>query len=681
MEPAKIELENRRWLFIGAIAFFILAKLAMIFLPINALGMPRMGDDAFHYLWGGKQILQGYDTSLPALADIQMQRDLDDNADQARLYWRARVHFRTIGTHSPLYDLMMAAVLATGLSIKWAFAVMEAITAVAMGLAIGLFFRFLFGTMAAAVGLALLAMLVFPFRGLQVFAASELAFACTLMLWTYLLRLGEKANPAVVLLAGILLLGLHTIARVFLFSGVVAYLLATGPSPKSWHRPKLWHRNLVIIAVGLGLLTLAAQLLPSFFPLLDHAGAQELRRFDMGSGLLQNLRVIGTNITKAHPTTLGLFILALLVPFMAGRWATSGVRAILTPPVVALLIGISIPLALSLLLFYQGYPASIFFRIFIALEVLLVGIAAAGLALLMARERPRGVRLATGIGTLVLVLLMVGPWNNTVVNFLGYRPYIIDDKAVAGQLARLADGTTIFYLESDITLSSSLLHGGGRFGALTASMLFGTSSFERLVNARKPKIAALPLPIVINMAHSQNSKSISKRRLGLDFQYTGKALISSKDQPMAETHLWVTNPGTRAFELRVFDNPRSPPAPGSGRRITVPAGQNGWIRIDAGRDQLRMVLVEFPQIPGWIEGISIGPPRDHIRWPWKLEHNVAVTRRDGKDGKFYTLPFNIPALFKSARAPALLSLIRREDPVLSDDSGFVFLHTVFSARK
>ncbi len=681
MEPAKIELDHHRVLFSAAIGFFILAKLAFIFLPTNALGMPWLGDDAMHYLWGGKQILQGYDTSSPALADIQMQRDLDDNADEARLWWRARIHFRTIGTHSPLYDLMNAAVLTTGLSLKWAFAVLEAIIAVVMGLAIAFFLRVLFGTMAAAVGLALLAMLVLPARGLHTFVASELAFACTLMLWTYLLRRGEKANPAIVLLAGFFLLGLHTIARVFLFSGVVAYLLATGPSPKSWHRLKLWHRNLVIIAVGLGLLTLAAQLLPSFFPLLDHAGAREPRWFDMGSGFLENLRAIGFQIKKVPLTTQGLFIFALLVPFIARRWAVPGERAVLTRPVAALLIGIAIPLVLALFLVYSGYPAAIFFRIFAAMEVLLVGIAAAGLASFMARDRPRGLRIATGIGTLVLVLLMVGNWNQKLQTDFRYRPHIIDEKALAGQFARLAEDTTIFYLESDITLSASLLQGGGRFGALTASMLFGTSSFERLVNSRKPKIAALPLPIVINLAHAQKSTNLDQRRNGFDFRYAAKILISASGKSMPETHLWVTNPGDRFFELLVIDNPRSSRPQGTGRKIKVPAGHVGWMRIGDGRDQVRSVMIELPHRSGWIEGISLGPPQRHIRWPWKLEYKVRYLRRGTNNGKFHALPFSIPALFKQARATALLPLIRRKDSVLSDDSGFVFLNTVFSDRK
>ena len=654
----------------AATALFICVKLALIFLPLNALGIPR---DALYYLWNAEMFLRGYDTQAPALADILMQHGLDDDAGTNTQWWRNQVHVTTIGTQSPLYDMMNAAILSAGLPLKWAFAVSETVIAVAMGLGIAVFLGCLFGGTAGALGTVLLAFLVLPNQGLFVFYASTLTLSCSLMLWAYMLRRGERANPAVVLLAGLALLAMHPIARIYVFSAVVLHLLAIGPS-RTW-----WRRDVVVITIGLGLLAVAAQLLPLFVPFLGIEAAGEQRGFTVGKGLMENLSEAARDLkfmaTSASAAP-GILALSLLSLFLPGR------RAVLTRPVVAVLVAIAIPLAISLFYFYFNYPAEIFGRLLVPLSVVLAGMAGAALVSLLARGRPLAIRALAGLAALAVVAMMVGPWYRQSIENLNFRVEILDEGAFAAQLARLPNTTTIFYLTADVTLHASLLLGGDRYGALAAPMLTNTSSLESLINERQPSVAVIPLPNYLNMAALQRSSSLlAERRNGFAFQHISKLLIGDATRSLSQVYVWVTNDDADALTLIVHDNPILPSPATPGRAVKIPAGHSGWIRLDKGQKPAAPLLVELPQRDGWIEGVSIGPLREHVRWPWSADVRVAILERRAKEPKFKVVPLSVPELLKLAGLGPLLPLIRRDEPVLSDDSGFVFLNTVFSPRQ
>ena len=68
------EARNRWRILLGAAAFFICVKLALIFLPLNALGLPRVGDDALYYLWKAELFLRGYDTQAPGSRHLPSRR-------------------------------------------------------------------------------------------------------------------------------------------------------------------------------------------------------------------------------------------------------------------------------------------------------------------------------------------------------------------------------------------------------------------------------------------------------------------------------------------------------------------------------------------------------------------------------------------------------------------------------
>lgn len=667
--PAAVSQSPRLWLG-AATALFICVKLAYIFLPMNALGMPRLGDDSLQYLRPAGQLVSGYDTSAPALSDILMQAGLDDGADDKRRWWRARVQKNTLGSHSPLYDVMNAAILSTGLSLKWAFAVSESLIAVAMGLGVAMFLNVLFGAPAAALGVVLLGFAILPSQGMQHFIASTLALSLALMLWAYMLRARDRVNPAVVLPAGAALLAIHPIAQIYLFVGVVAHLLMIGPSP-AW-----WRRNVVVTTVGLGLLVITAQILPSYVTYLGVNAPAVQGGFDAGSGLMSNIIFAGFYLERLGGKYVpGILIIAFIAPFVAGR------EAIVRRPLIPVLAGLGIASVVSLFFYMPVFPAEVFSRLIVPLTVVFAGIAGVGLASALRSARPLALRAGAGVAALAVVALMVGPWYDRIAQNLEFRPNIIDETALAEQLGLLPDGTTIFYLEADVTLIASLLAGGSRHGALVAHMLHATPSLVLLVKARKPVLAAVPLPIALNMGHARNSHFLAERRNGFDFRYTSKLRIGGTGQPMARLYLWVTNPGGDPLTLRVHENPASESPVKGGREIAISPAHSGWVRIDSGARKLRGVLVELPERTGWIEGISPGLPEEHIRWPWNARLGVAYLERGAAEQEFKPMQFSIPSLFKASLASQylpLVRLIRRKNPVLWDDSGIVFLNTVYS---
>ena len=501
------------------------------------------------------------------------------------------------------------------------------------------------------------------------FMGNTLAMSSALMLWAYMLRARDRVNPVVVLPAGAALLAIHPIAQIYLFIGVIAHLLTIGPSP-AW-----WRRNVVVTTTGLGLLVIAAQILPSYVTFLGLNAAAVQGGFDVGSGLIRNVNAAGIYLEELGTKHLpGILIIALIAPFVAGR------EAIVRRPLIPVLAGLAIALVVSLFFYMPVFPAEVFSRVMVPMTVVFAGIAGVGVASTMAQARPPALRAGAGLAVLAVVALMVGPWYAKIHQSLRVRPHIIDENALAAQLGLLPEGTTILYLESDVTLNASLLAGGDRHGALVAHMLH-TPSLAPFVKARKPVLAAVPLPKALNMAHARRSRSLAERRNGFDFRYTSKLLIGGTARPMARLYLWVTNPGVDPLTLRVHENPASESPVKGGREIAISPAHSGWVRIDSGDRTLRRVLVELPERTGWIEGISPGLPEEHIRWPWNARLGVSYLKRGAAEQAFEPMPFSFRALVKGSGVSQYLpmvELIRKRNPVLWDDSGIVFLNTVYS---
>jgi len=665
-----------RRLFFAALGFFIVAKVLFILLPIEGLGMPRNGDDSFYILWGGRQLQQGYDLSTPALSDIRMQFELQDNPSKAQEWHRSRALFRSVGTHSPFFDLVTAAVLTLGMPAKWSYAVLEIFVALVMGTGIAVFLRQLFGGPAAAMGLLLLSFVALPLRGLHYFAASPLVLCIALILWAYMLRHGMKSDLRVLLPGWLIALGTHPLGLVYLCSGLAMLFLAEG-QPRDWIRPRA-----IVIAGALMALAAGYQILSMALPFLGMESAFAGRGLHFGDGVLENLaETVG--FMKEMAAGGGAFIvLSAIACFTAAR------RRVLTRQVGAAVAAVCLPLMLSLFYVYPGYPGVVFGRLLVSLMIILAGAAGAFLAQFFVGGHGRLTRCAVGGATAILVALTAVPCYRLMIQNLNARPEIINEKALSAQIARLPDKTTILYLNPDFTVNAAFLAGGDRLGALVGTMLVHSNSkmVSDLISGRRPTVVAITLPDFLNFYAFKGLGALGERRYGVPFELAEKILLgpAQANRPLKEVHAWVTNNADTDLDLVVHENPQSPdPPPDAGRRIKVPRGYSGWMRLDGwlklddGKN-VRQLLVTLPASKGWIEGVSFTPPMADVRWPWTSQTRWAVLIRGDAKKTFREMRLSIPRLFADKSDRPFLPLIRHRNPILSDDTGIVFLNTVFA---
>lgn len=664
---------GERFLF-AALGIFLIAKCLLILLPIDALGIPRHSDDSLYALWGGQQIQQGYDLTAPALSDIRTQAALQDKVSEFQEWYRSRALFRSVGTHSPVFDLANAAIQSTGLSWKWSYAVLEILVAIIMGTGIAVFLRQLFGGPAAAAGLFLLSFAILPLRGLHYFAANELALSGALFLWSYMLRRGTQSHLGVLILGWLVVLAIHPIGLIYLCAGLAMLSLAHG-GPREWFgaRPLTIAGTLIVLVAGFKLLTIA-------LPFLGMENAFPGRGLNFGDGLIKNLSQTYEYLTTMTGGGIAIFVLAGLSCFTAAR------AKVLTRQSLAVIAAVFAPLIMSFFYFYPGYPGLVFARLLVPLVIILAGAAGALLAAYVSTGRRPIVRVPVGVAMATLFAFTAVSSYRLVIQNLNERPQIIEEHNLAAKIAPFPDKTNIIYLNADLTTNAVLLAGGARFGALIGPILANTRSGKQLIVERRPALVAITLPDWLNMHAAKGSRDLGERRYGVPFELVGKLLIAREqaNRPLREAHAWVTNGTKASLELIVHEDPDSAePSSDTGRRIKVPVGFSGWLRLDNwlkldSQKPATQLLVTLPLAKGWIEGISLKAPRQDLRWPWTDNALLAILDRSNASGTYTKLRFSVPQLMAGKGARIFLPMIRRKDPILSDDSGIVFLNTVFA---
>lgn len=666
METNRLFSGQGKLIFIFAVAFFLAVKIALVTVPTIAASMPRLGDDSLEYLWKAVLGGHGYSRELPAVADIAAQTGVVEKDSKDGLYWKARIRKRTFDTHSYFYDWLNRQILATGLSLKWAFAVSEVFMAILLAAGLALFLNTLFGARAAALALVFLSLAVFARPGLHFLTPSNGTLGLALILYHHLLMRGRSFSYAVILPLAVLLLGFHSIAKVYLVMAVAVHAISL-PALKD----VLNRRSIILASVLVGL-PLCLAVLPSLVPGM----ARFLTVSSAGDmGHLANLAELEINLRRSWSFIADTPFHSQLL--WAGGIAGAGVCLKLGRSRQALLLaGLGLALAVvSQFHFFPGYPAAVFNRLSLFLYVLLFGIAAWLFTLALSlRKPPVSLTLA-----LVALLLIADGVRNTygfAMHNLNFRRDVIRDAELSDQLRRLPDGAVAVYLDAEVALTSSLIAGGYRHGAISVQAYVDAP--RRLVDTirrRKPTVAVIPNFKNLNILSSINSSTLTPRRHGFPFVRIETLLVTVQRQLMGALHLYIRNPGA-AFTLTAV--PASEAGRKSGTRPTaeVPAEFTGWLQFKGDFSGLSGVTIALPAGPAWIEGVSLEPPRAHLFWPWRREGIVGFRLRGQKTDHYTSIIFTVERLL-GRRLGFMRKLFRRRDPVLSDDSGLVFMKTVF----
>ena len=647
----------------GVVAFTFLCRAAFVLLPAWLMGMPRLGDDALVYLWKGKHAYTGYDRSLPALRDIQAQRDLTDEISPAIETHRWRATISNVGPLNPFYDLLVGAMLRVGLGWRWAFAAAEVLIAFVASVAIASFLAVLVGPLAAGFGLLVLAFPILPGQGLHYFIASTLAMAIGLLLWAYLLARGERASRLVVWGAAFYLCGLHLLGKAYLLGGLAAQALSFVPVRKAWARRQLVLYGGCIAVIGVWLV------LPVVYPplALPRAGGDGVGRYDLAKSLDYNLPTAGEFMLVVLGQS-SLAVALSLIALARGRGLEIRWRAI---SAVAVVWGGATIVSLA---HRYEMPADAFARALVPLVVVAAGLGGAVLACWWS-SGGRTTHALIGLVLTAWVAWSLFHWTEFMFGNMNRRASVIREQALEEEVHALGPGpTTILYIEDELALRAMMIAGAARHHALNYFMHGPGPVFREALDRTRPPVAVAAEPRTLNSLAMVGSRALEPRRSGFWLQAVDQLVLDrSRAGPFPGLRLHIDNAGP-AFPLRV--TPGTTNAVDGRVEITlVPARFRGWLDVAVPTGEA-VLKIEGPRVPAWIGGIATGPPLPHVVWPWADQ--LVVTYRGRDNRRKVQVDFSIPGLVTAQGAAGLLSFFDlKATRVTSDRSGIVFLAPVY----
>jgi hypothetical protein len=655
-------------LFYFGIIVFLMAKLYLVILPAYSLSIPRLGDDSLVYLWRGKLSSFDYSTSSPSLQDILVQRYLDDSPPEQIGMIRSEVAARNIGTLAPVYDYMMRLLLATGLSLKWAFAVSEIIGVITMTFAFAIFLRLLVGSAPAGIGMLLLAFAILPYQGIYSFIPSTWSLSLSMLLWTYMLKSRTAASPLLVFVVSLFILGVHPVARVYVSAAAALHIIGLSNIKLAFQRRMLLLYSSIIAALLLSLV------LPRAIPSLSPPPSSILGEIRIDESILENLRAVWPLIKD--PLIRKNILLALLFVFAL---VLRPKEMFLSRIVILTVILIFSLMAISLIFYMPGHPAELFTRLLVPFVVIIAGIGSKFLLVQIERGKYKRIKLSLFI---LCLLASFSLWTGSYVfQTMNWRTEVVHDDLLRKQLDSLPTHTDILYADAFIALQASLLQEGYRYGAIVYPMLKNSYSLDAFLNTRKPEVIVIPNFRSLNSLAANRVKNFKSRRHGFNFKATDYIIIESLEgKTVSSLYLFINNSSDNAIlTTQVFSINH-----GSGfseSKISVQPKFKGWLKVLEQTYGVKTVRIVLPEQNGWVEGIATEPPQPHIYWPWNSEVTVTYHMRKKPAEKVVKIQFSPEKLLSEYDAADLIDVIAKGSPVISDDSGLVFMRTVYADNK
>lgn len=603
--------------------FFLTVKGLLVILPSFSFGMPRLGDDALVYLWTARMNeLRGQD--LPALSSLRSLAALNDSPGEQLSARRKRALMRGHSTRFGAYYALGAMLLKSGLSLKAAFACLEATTALILALGIGSFLRALFGSGASAWGLIFLGAALLPNQGLHYLIPSVMNLGLGLMLWAAVLE--KKITPATVMILGVLLATNHEIGAIYLLAALVL-LGAKG----SWGI-----RGALFFCLALSWVMSPPSSSPS-------ASLQEMSWTANGGAAFSYLKTIA--VTQGF-----ILVLALSAVLLYPRQIFSQKFKLVSGLTVVLL-------ALSLLHNLKGYPAELFTRILVLPIILAAG--AAGV--FCERFWPSAGVFKRAVLTAWLIGLFSGQgqalWTGINQN-LNSRAEIIQEKSLKAGLARLPEQTDLFYLDTDIALMAALLEGAGRRPAWPIPLIKEPDQLRALLKSGRQNILVALPPTELNTLAWLGWPLFPARRHGVALQAFQRLSIKP-EKSWREIYVYAENSGS-AIGVPVEN--------GAPALFQIPARHRGWLKLPGKAADLTLIL---PKSNAWILGVN-SRPDSGVRWPWGSETRLTAQPRNTPRQKL-ELSFSWDLLMERAGVSWALPLLPRPWEALSDDSGLIFI--------
>lgn len=653
-----------RALFLAGILVFLSAKIYLIIPTTFALNIPRTGDDALVYLWKGKLMTIKNSSYMPAINDIEAQFKLPENNDSNLTLLRSRVAGRTLGhTMSPIYDTLMAISLKLTPDLRWAYTLTELCGLLLMTLGISWFFYEICGPAIAGITLTTLSFAILPNQGIASFIPSTVSLSCILILWAYLWRKVQNFNIVIVGISALLILGLHPIAKIYIALTPILYWLRLNQS-KSWCSIAMFR-----LLLSLSLAVLAALIFQKILMNLDIPSSIIMGNVNLIESFFYNQGMAIKLIT-------GDFIIQNMLWFFlisSGLLFASSIKPSL--PLTYLAAGSIGTLFISLFFMLPGYPAELFSRLLVF--AFFVG-SAIGAYYLVSLQNISIHLKQFYIFIYITISLISGAWWITkyVPSVMNGRNEIILESSFVKILNSMPDNTSILYAEADITLQAALLLGGDKYGAIVYPMLKGTNDLERLIKRQQPQVLLTPSNPKLNSLSQVKAKKFLKRLQGLSFEYVKELNIERRNgYPLDKILLKIKNP-----ETETSDNYIDWKAFGKNNQI-VNYGRvkiiNEQILLTA-PPETEVIKILLPKTTAWLVGLDYPSEKKKVSmWPWESNWRLNYISRYKKNNKT-EVNFSIIDLLREVNAEILIKYVDSNEPIISDESGIVFIRTIFN---
>lgn len=658
-------------------ALFLFAKLFMVWAQTSAMGMPRLGDDAFVHLWRAEQV--GIVGPLDTLGgklnfDARGMRDIRDfcaepnvvDPESAQICARAADN-TVVPDVKAGSSLLLHLATKLGLSLKWSYALYESLIVVLIAGGFALFLVRLYGPASAGVALALMAFLVlFPPQGLEQFIPSTLVIGLSTALLGIVATTSSPRTYLLCILAAAALGIFHPVALVF---GVGIVMLGFLSLVRGRHAKLAWG-GLIFSALAAAVLVLASETLRSA---IVEA---------VSTNFVQNL----SDNAAALPRRMAIFAeknWGFAAAFVAALAASLALRRRPSWPVLACGGVLILLLAGSLLhktiFFTFDIPLDLFARLFVVFSVLACGFIAKTIIDLLWQRPLWGKPCA-----LVLIAAAILPSAfvsyDTLFFNMNLRSQVVNERALRQAIDRLPADTTIAYAELDLSLDAAFLAGAYRLGAIPLGGL-PEGRLLTVLEERRPQAMILPDFQPLNYLASIRSPSFETRRHGFPSREIDTVAVSLPTGALRSVYLLVENVGTEGVVITpaVVTEAR--------RRVQLPAlfigpGEKKWVQASAA--DLGTIRAMFFNLNGpglWVLGASVDEPaRPGVNWPWDSRAQFLWHARGTPANKISGLTFDPLRLLEEWRAPLPYDdgPLTQDLRVLSDDSGLVLLQTRYA---
>lgn len=629
----------QRLVFWTGISLFFSVRFYLLLVTSYFSRIPRLGDDALVYLWGGT--LHSFQSNQDS---VGMQTTLLERtlAAQAKMPDGGfpQIAERAIGGLTPFSDLYYALFSGLGMDLKWTLFFSELFGLVLMTLAFALLLNRLFGAGAAGIGMGLMAFAIFPNQGIYSYIPSTLVLSVGILLWVYVIKERGQISTWKVGVLSLVLSGLHPIGKAYALLAIPLHFIRQGRMSVLRTTQTWWLYGATVAGV-VSYALYAATFMGGPLPVNTMAIGGVVENITAAVELLQNPWFRKNSL--------------LVVLFVFGLLYWRHCQELLVAKVLvffgAVLLG-------SLLHYLPGYPAELFTRFLVVFSLLAAGVAGRFVVWRWAQIRWRKTfRLLLGFWLLVTMALFIRDYSFQKIN---ERPELVDQGIFAQRLATMTPGSNLIYFDSIVLFQEGLILGASQFSALHHEYLKLIPQRNELLDDYPPHYLFALFPNELNSIAVAKLKSFEPRRYGVFMgEVNSMSLIKSKTETGVSIH--VDNPG-ESFVIMVNDKP-----------LIVADEFDGWVSLPPDVASVETIGLVFPPVDAWLDGIRFGRETEALQWPWNDAARLVYSYRNQRKQK-QTVKFGVDAFLQRYDAGYLRPYLP-DRAVVDDRGGLLVLRT------